>query len=335
VAGLTDVAQTIEQRLREIEAQLRAHDELAGERDRLQRALHELRSDDGARPGRASRKPSTSRQASAGRRGGASRARRGANIEAITSFVTANPGATAAEIATGTGIGRGVVYSATSRLAGSGRLRRVARDDRQVGYQRGGDDTGRAAAGEPAEAAVPALEAVGSRATRELRAAKRPATGARAPAAGRKGAKRVGRAASGRRGGATGGRAPRGANREAVLGAIGERPGVSVRELAAASGVTGGTLYALLRTLTQRGEIDKQQLPSGHTGYTLATTPPAATPSAPPTPPDNPTDSAAALAPAAGREEHDTTTSPTAGDDVPAAQAPSGEKPPHAAADSQ
>jgi DNA-binding IclR family transcriptional regulator len=66
-----------------------------------------------------------------------------------------------------------------------------------------------------------------------------------------------------------------------VLGVIGERPGVSARELAAASGVAGGTLYALLRTLGQRGEIDQQQLPSGHTGYTLAATParvPAATP---------------------------------------------------------
>jgi hypothetical protein len=55
-----------------------------------------------------------------------------------------------------------------------------------------------------------------------------------------------------------------------VLGVIGERPGVSARELAASSGVTGGTLYALLRTLAERGEIDKQELPSGHTGYTLA-----------------------------------------------------------------
>jgi hypothetical protein len=42
-------------------------------------------------------------------------------------------------------------------------------------------------------------------------------------------------------------RAARGANREAVLRVIGARPGVSARELAAASEVTGGTLYALLR----------------------------------------------------------------------------------------
>src|SRR4051794_22113547 len=41
-------------------------------------------------------------------------------------------------------------------------------------------------------------------------------------------------------------RAPRGANRAAVLAVVRERPGVTARELAAASDVTGGTLYALL-----------------------------------------------------------------------------------------
>src|SRR4051812_31666349 len=41
-------------------------------------------------------------------------------------------------------------------------------------------------------------------------------------------------------------RAPRGANRAAVLAVVRERPGVTARELAAASGATGGTLYALL-----------------------------------------------------------------------------------------
>jgi sugar-specific transcriptional regulator TrmB len=49
--------------------------------------------------------------------------------------VTAKPGATAAEIAHATGIDRGVVYSATSRLASAGRLRRTPYGDRQVGYE--------------------------------------------------------------------------------------------------------------------------------------------------------------------------------------------------------
>jgi hypothetical protein len=65
-------------------------------------------------------------------------------------------------------------------------------------------------------------------------------------------------------------RAARGANREAVLRVIGERPGVSARELAAASGVTGGTLYTLLRRLTQEGTLEKRELPGGQTGYAIA-----------------------------------------------------------------
>jgi DNA-binding IclR family transcriptional regulator len=55
-----------------------------------------------------------------------------------------------------------------------------------------------------------------------------------------------------------------------VLGVIGERPGVTARELAAASGVTGGTLYSLLRTLTEQGALEKRELPGGQTGYVVA-----------------------------------------------------------------
>jgi hypothetical protein len=65
-------------------------------------------------------------------------------------------------------------------------------------------------------------------------------------------------------------RAPRGANREAVLRVLGERPGVSVNELSAASGVDRPVLYNLLKTLEARGEIAKEQLPGGNTGYRLA-----------------------------------------------------------------
>jgi hypothetical protein len=137
VAASTDVAQTIERRLREIDAQLRSYDELANERDRLQRALQVVRSDSDADTSTRSASRSATRPASARRRRAPRRARRGSNIEAIISYVNANAGATAAEIATGTGIDRGVVYSATSRLAGTGRLRRTAKGDRQVGYELG------------------------------------------------------------------------------------------------------------------------------------------------------------------------------------------------------
>ena len=95
----------------------------------------------------------------------------------------------------------------------------------------------------------------------------RTSRGGTAPAAG---AKKTGAAR------ATGGAAPArkraapGANREAVLRVIGERPGVTARELAAASQVTGGTLYTLLRRLVQEGTLEKRELPGGQTGYAIA-----------------------------------------------------------------
>ena len=64
-------------------------------------------------------------------------------------------------------------------------------------------------------------------------------------------------------------RAPRGANRAAVLAVVRERPGVTAGALAAASGVTGGTLSALLRRLTEAGELEKRELPDGQTGYAV------------------------------------------------------------------
>jgi DNA-binding MarR family transcriptional regulator len=71
-------------------------------------------------------------------------------------------------------------------------------------------------------------------------------------------------------------RAPRGANREAVLRIVGERPGVTASELAASSQVTGGTLYTLLRRLLDEGTLEKRELPGGRAGYALATSAAAA-----------------------------------------------------------
>lgn len=65
-------------------------------------------------------------------------------------------------------------------------------------------------------------------------------------------------------------RTPRGANREAVLTVVRERPGVSAGELAVASGDRGETLYSLLGRLTAGGELAKRELPGGRTGYALA-----------------------------------------------------------------
>jgi hypothetical protein len=63
-------------------------------------------------------------------------------------------------------------------------------------------------------------------------------------------------------------RAPRGANREAVLRVVNERPGVTTAELAAASGVERNTLYALVATMTNRGDLERRELPGGKAGYT-------------------------------------------------------------------
>jgi hypothetical protein len=44
---------------------------------------------------------------------------------------------------------------------------------------------------------------------------------------------------------------------------------VTASKLAVASGVTGGTRYALLRRLTELGELEKRGLASGQTGYAV------------------------------------------------------------------
>jgi hypothetical protein len=91
-------------------------------------------------------------------------------------------------------------------------------------------------------------------------------------------------------------RAPRGANREALLRALEERPGASASELATASGVARAVLYGVLNRLIEAGEVAKEELPGGATGYKLLREEPTAFPApAPPAPP--------AIAPAAESDE--------------------------------
>ena len=130
VGGTADVVKLIESRLEEIERQLQPFTELERERSKLQQALGALRGDDPL-PARARR---AGKQATRHPRAG-TRAARGSNLAAITRFVSSNAGATAGEIAEATGISRGVVYSATSRLSASGKLERVPKPDGQVGYR--------------------------------------------------------------------------------------------------------------------------------------------------------------------------------------------------------
>ena len=65
-------------------------------------------------------------------------------------------------------------------------------------------------------------------------------------------------------------RAPRGANREAVLRTVADRPGVTSGELADATGIKRATLSTLLGKLTKSGELERREQPSGLRGYSLA-----------------------------------------------------------------
>src|SRR5215210_5934446 len=136
-------------------------------------------------------------------------------------------------------------------------------------------------AGSPVSSAITESDAATASASRPARTARPRATGTRKSSGTGRGrktasastAKARGAAKSAPRGRGTvkpvRARAPRGANREAVLAVVRDRPGVTASELAAASGVTGGTLYALLRRLTDQGELAKRELPGGQTGYAL------------------------------------------------------------------
>lgn len=70
-------------------------------------------------------------------------------------------------------------------------------------------------------------------------------------------------------------RAPRGANREAVLRAVTDRPGATSAQLAAVSGVERNTLNGLLARLVKDGELQKRSLPTGRMGYGLGDARPA------------------------------------------------------------
>ena len=72
-------------------------------------------------------------------------------------------------------------------------------------------------------------------------------------------------------------RAPRGANREAILRVVGERPGVSAAELSDVTKIARAVTYNTLAKLVEQGRIEKTTLPGGQTGYQ-----PAAPADAPP-----------------------------------------------------
>lgn len=64
-------------------------------------------------------------------------------------------------------------------------------------------------------------------------------------------------------------RARRGANRAAVLAAVEQHPDATPPEIRKASGVEGNTLYGILRTLVERGDLQRSELSGGRFGYRL------------------------------------------------------------------
>jgi hypothetical protein len=67
-------------------------------------------------------------------------------------------------------------------------------------------------------------------------------------------------------------RAPRGANREAVLTAVGERPGVTAATIADVTKISKAVTYNTLAKLVEQGRLEKTELPGGQTGYKAAAT---------------------------------------------------------------
>jgi hypothetical protein len=62
-------------------------------------------------------------------------------------------------------------------------------------------------------------------------------------------------------------RAPRGANREAIVRVVGERPGVSAAEISDVTKISRAVTYNTLAKLIEQGKIAKTELPGGQTGY--------------------------------------------------------------------
>ena len=86
----------------------------------------------------------------------------------------------------------------------------------------------------------------------------------------RAGGSRTPRRSGGRRRAAGRPRAPRSANRAALIGVVSERPGVSVGELARATGIARATVTSTLSKLVADATLERVELPAGTHGYRLA-----------------------------------------------------------------
>jgi len=62
-------------------------------------------------------------------------------------------------------------------------------------------------------------------------------------------------------------RAPRGANREAILSVVAERPGTTAAEISDVTKISRAVTYNTLAKLIEQGKLEKTELPGGQTGY--------------------------------------------------------------------
>ena len=62
-------------------------------------------------------------------------------------------------------------------------------------------------------------------------------------------------------------RAPRGANREAILSVVGDRPGATAAEISDVTKISRAVTYNTLAKLIEQGKLEKTELPGGQTGY--------------------------------------------------------------------
>ena len=63
------------------------------------------------------------------------------------------------------------------------------------------------------------------------------------------------------------GQARRGANREAILVAVGERPGATAREIADFTGIARATVASTVTRLAADGVLERSALPAGGVGF--------------------------------------------------------------------
>ena len=66
------------------------------------------------------------------------------------------------------------------------------------------------------------------------------------------------------------GRARRGANREAILAAVSDRPGSTAREIADVTGIARATVASTVTRLAANGVLERSALPDGGVGFRAA-----------------------------------------------------------------